>query len=61
MKNKDILSFLLSQGWGGRERRSPEAPRIGQEGKRKLTESAREFPKVFRLAEPVRGATVPRR
>ena len=31
-------------------RRRGDPPRLGQRGKRKLTESAKEFPKVFRLA-----------
>ena len=57
-ENGDILNFPMSRWWGWQERRSPEArgdpPRLGQEGKQKLTESAREFPKAFRLAEPVR-------
>ena len=34
-----------------------DPPRLGQEGKRKLTESARDFSKAFRLAEPGRVAS----
>ena len=39
-----------------RRRRRGDPPMLGQGGKRKLTESAREFPKAFRLAEPVNVA-----
>lgn len=56
-RNRDILNFLISQvtvpnGSGGRRRRGNPSRIL----KRKLTESARESPKSFRLAEPVRVA-----
>ena len=58
--NKNILSFLSFQVGiarrGGGHRRRRDQPRLDFEGRRKLTESAREFPKAFRLAEPVRVA-----
>ena len=47
---------VMEPGGSGGHRRRGDPPRLGQEGKRKLTESAREFPKAFRLAEPVRVA-----
>ncbi|MDP1947573.1 MAG: hypothetical protein Q8L77_08745 [Nitrospirota bacterium] len=52
-ENRGILSFLLSlvvgPGGSGGHRRRGTTPRIR---KQKLTGSAREFPKAFRLAEP---------
>lgn len=49
----------VAGGRGWQERTSPEARGPAEAlpgGKRKLTESAREFPKAFRLTEPVRVA-----
>jgi hypothetical protein len=39
-------------GGSGGHRRRGDPPRLSQGGKRKLTESAREFPKAFRLSGP---------
>ena len=62
-RNWDILNFLISQvtvpDGSGCHRRRGDPPRIGQDGKRKLTESAGGFPKSFRLTESVRVAPRP--
>src|SRR4029077_10354059 len=44
---------MVGAARGVRRRGRGDQPRLCQGGKRKLTESAREFPKAFRLAEPV--------
>jgi hypothetical protein len=44
-----LVIEVVEAGMSGDHRRRGDPPRLGQEGKRKLTESAREFPKAFRL------------
>ena len=51
-----LVTEVVGDGRSEGHRRRGDPPRLGQEGKRKLTESSREFPKAFRLAEPVRVA-----
>jgi len=47
---------VVGTGRSKGHRRGRDALRLCQEGKGKRTESAREFPKAFRLAEPERVA-----
>ena len=54
--NSEFPDVVGGEGGSGGHGGAGDPPRLGQEGKRKLTESAREFPKAFRLAESVRVA-----
>jgi hypothetical protein len=50
-RHSEFPDISGASGSGGHRRRGAP-PRLDQEGKRKLTESAREFPKAFRLSGP---------